>query len=935
MDSRGITFNKAFEALTGHTPLRWQKRLYGRLLCYDAEIPAVCDLPTGLGKTSVIPIWLIALAGQALENHITLPRRLAYIVNRRTVVDQATHVVEQIRNRLPNSIDDESDWPEHQETLQLLASGLRLLSPEPPLLAVSTLRGELADNEEWKKDPARPAIIVGTIDMIGSKLLFSGYGDGQYKRTHNAGIIGQDTLIVHDEAHLTPAFSSLLCGVAVAQAEGGELRPIRVMELSATQRGDHRSGGIFGLEPEDKHDSIVVDRIKARKQLRLQSAKGEKAREAMVVDLALAQSNSQIKVLVYVRSPRDAGNVAAALRNKLGGSSDGRVALLTGTVRGYERDRLVAEDPVYRCFLDSEATPPATVYFVCTSAGEVGIDIDADYMVSDLTTLDSLIQRLGRVNRRGGSHRGARIDVVWEEKEENPGDRATEFSKAVAQTIAILQEWANASGGVIDASPWNMRRLIQELGSEERTGAFAPEPEVLPVTGILLDAWSLTGVDDMPARPEVASYLHGRTSDPPETYVAWRKEVSWFCRHDVDNGLIRDWFDACRIHSKERLQEPTSRVRRHLGDLLREHDKSGKGQDIHIVLLDRRGRVETHPLSNVVNNSDISLDYKTVVLPVEAGGLTPDGTLDTKILDPCPNIDVADSDEIGEIRRQRWLYRSGKPRKRLLSEEAEESDKPPPSGWRERESVTLREPNEDSDTDEGTLDLVLLVPGKEIAGDDPGIARFNQTLDEHINAIAQYMSSIGSRLGLEPQIKSALVSAAVWHDKGKDREIWQDYACNGNGREPLAKSTRYRRPRVLAGYRHEFGSLLDAMRDSDLCGDPERDLILHIIAAHHGHARPYFETRAFDKSFTTAENEQAAIEVMQRFGRLQKRFGRWGLAWLESLMRCADIAASQPPDDLAGTTQGRISSNMPVAAELQAIHDTFDDAEQLVSWTES
>jgi CRISPR-associated endonuclease/helicase Cas3 len=38
-----------------------------------------------LGKTSIIPLWLIALATGA-----ALPRRLVYIVNRRTVVDQAT-----------------------------------------------------------------------------------------------------------------------------------------------------------------------------------------------------------------------------------------------------------------------------------------------------------------------------------------------------------------------------------------------------------------------------------------------------------------------------------------------------------------------------------------------------------------------------------------------------------------------------------------------------------------------------------------------------------------------------------------------------------------------------------------------------------------------------------------------------------------------------
>jgi len=43
--------------------------------------------------------------------------------------------------------------------------------------------------------------------------------------------------------------------------------------------------------------------------------------------------------------------------------------------------------------------------------------------------------------------------------------------------------------------------------------------------------------------------------------------------------------------------------------------------------------------------------------------------------------------------------------------------------------------------------------------------------------------------------------------------------------------------------------------------------------------------------------------VMRRFGRLQQRFGRWGLAWLESLLRCADIAASRQANEVATTLQ--------------------------------
>ncbi|MEI6251713.1 MAG: hypothetical protein WCP30_02805, partial [Mycobacteriaceae bacterium] len=52
-----------------------------------------------------------------------------------------------------------------------------------------------------------------------------------------------------------------------------------------------------------------------------------------------------------------------------------------------------------------------TVYLVCTSAGEVGINISADHLVCDLATFDSMAQRFGRVNRFGDGD--ARVDVLY------------------------------------------------------------------------------------------------------------------------------------------------------------------------------------------------------------------------------------------------------------------------------------------------------------------------------------------------------------------------------------------------------------------------------------------------------------------------------------------------------------------------------------------
>src|SRR5438105_343237 len=87
-------FTTAFEALNGNPPFPWQWELYQRFLAGD--FPASCNLPTGLGKTSVIHIWLLALAYAPTR----VPRRLVYVVNRRTVVDQSTDEARKLRDLL-------------------------------------------------------------------------------------------------------------------------------------------------------------------------------------------------------------------------------------------------------------------------------------------------------------------------------------------------------------------------------------------------------------------------------------------------------------------------------------------------------------------------------------------------------------------------------------------------------------------------------------------------------------------------------------------------------------------------------------------------------------------------------------------------------------------------------------------------------------------
>ena len=175
MDSANI-----LHKLLGREPYRWQSDLHRSLLSDD--IPDALDIPTGLGKTAVIAIWLAArLAGASL------PRRLVYVVDRRAVVDQATTEAITVAANLENAL---AVLPSDEAELWR-----RTLSLDSNRLPISTLRGQFTDNRLWLQNPVQSSIIVGTIDMIGSRLLFEGYGVTPRMRPVHAALLGTDALI--------------------------------------------------------------------------------------------------------------------------------------------------------------------------------------------------------------------------------------------------------------------------------------------------------------------------------------------------------------------------------------------------------------------------------------------------------------------------------------------------------------------------------------------------------------------------------------------------------------------------------------------------------------------------------------------------------------------------------------------------------------------
>ncbi len=231
------SFRAIFQALTENDPFPWQEKLFLRLVA--GELPRHCDVPTGLGKTSVIAVWLAALGVSILEpaRYRRIPRRLAYIVDRRVVVDQATDEVESLRERLARAGKDES-----LIALRPIVDALMQATTvsDDCGVTVSTLRGKFADNHAWHLDPSRPAIIVGTVDMLGSRMLFSGYGGvGRNWRSLQAGLLLRDTWVVLDESHLVPSFEALLTGMELHAKCGISMCPFGITRMSATLAAYH------------------------------------------------------------------------------------------------------------------------------------------------------------------------------------------------------------------------------------------------------------------------------------------------------------------------------------------------------------------------------------------------------------------------------------------------------------------------------------------------------------------------------------------------------------------------------------------------------------------------------------------------------------------------------------------------------------------------
>lgn len=927
----------------------------------EGRPPSSVDLPTGAGKTELIVIWLIALAWYAQHRGDAkpVPRRLVWVVNRRVLVQQ----VHDVADKLIKVLEAESGIE--------LAGHLRSLcgAGSKAFFNVVQLRGQRLDDREWTLDPTVPQLIIGTVDQIGSRLLFQGYGLGKWARPLHAGILGVDAWVCVDEAHLVPALVATLRQVReiasrpVASDAPEYIKPVFdklpfwVSELSATPGLPMpKSGEPFRLEKADKDDEAIKDRLCAKVKRRvlweplpagkkLAAALSEKA-------LRLPAVASGGTVAVFCSSANVAETVAAVIKKK----HEGRVLLVTGRVRGYERDRM-AEGELFKRFRrekkDHADKQPA--FLIGTAAAEVGLDADADAIVCDFAPLPTLVQRLGRLDRVGRISKQLRAE---DEPDKRPtmnivggenGKTSAAYLKKLAKDLSVGTGRQEFHAEFFSGSPWNRNTENVEAGEADGEDDEKTKEKEIPDVDIVSSATrQVLSLDDKNATEttasaewlshDLASITSGPVVVPPLTDSVLRRWAattppppSFLPVHPWLYGMLPSEENTPLVGIAFRLELD---VLRHCAVSHEDEEDGDDGNNITVWKAVRTCLAEFPPLrselhfvplgtvrewlsshqgfplahfngdewANKVSPYAVSsasvLVFPTSTAPSEIDALIPRST-DEKEAQRCWDVFDALGKDGAKYRREitvtrgSALLKTGEDVWRIpdtaVAEETQDSSgaivspKIDKNHWVQRGRVLPF-------SKDGLVFELRYFRLKRSSG---GAV---ELLDAHQEAVAKNAKETAAAIAPENTTFAEMFSlAGQKHDVGKDHAKWQ--AVMGNTpswREANSHAETIRvakpvmqNPGNAGGYRHEWGSLWK-IKESVVC-----DLTLHIIAAHHGRFRPSMPDKGFDCPPTATKQNPARLEAIERFASLQSKIGYWRLAYLEALLKTADVLASR------------------------------------------
>lgn len=527
-------FGTFFKALHGYDPFPWQRRL-ATMILENGAWPDLLDIPTGLGKTSAIDVALFVLATRPE----VAPRRIVLVVDRRVVVDQGADHARIIQRRLATA----TEGP-----LATVATALRELWGGPEGKApfeVAVLRGGMPRDEAWVQRPDRPVIALSTVDQVGSRLLFRGYGVSAGMASVHAGLLGHDALILLDEVQLSTAFAETLGAIGerwrtwrerdheLGDALDGLPDRWAFVRMSATPLEAHsKDEGALTLDSEDLAHPVVEQRRGAIKLATLAepiaASRTDSTKGLLAVVDAFASVAAQhlhsgaTRLAVIVNRVATARAIHGELKRRVGTEAD--VVLLTGRMRPLDREDVFGDATQVGSVASRvlAGTPRTTderpVIVVSTQTIEAGADFDFDALVTECASLDALRQRFGRLDRRG-TLRETRATILIRKDDCADSKDDPVYGAALGNTWAWLESKAGKTRSVdfgIAGFP-SLPKNLAELCSPTKQA-----PVMLPAH---LDAWAQTNPRGEPD-PDVALWLHGAQRGIPEVRVLWRADLN-------------------------------------------------------------------------------------------------------------------------------------------------------------------------------------------------------------------------------------------------------------------------------------------------------------------------------------------------------------------------------------------------------------------------
>lgn len=927
MDHGTISFQALYRDIHGRDPFEWQSALAKRVM--NDGWPEAISMPTASGKTSVLDVAVWHLACEASSVNRTASVRVAMVVDRRVSVDDSYNHAKDIAKALNEG--------RGSGAAKAAGDALRNLSSGDPL-TVKRLRGGMPRDSGWNGSPSDPTIVLSTIDQVGSRLLFRGYGVSWKMRPVHAGLLGTDTLYILDEAHLSAPFMRLLQSTKGLRNEMGWGTQGRVVQMSATLRAG--TNGVFP-NPDQKPAMIedMGERMSKSKTATIEVSGRRRSPAALAkhAKTIMVEGNMRrIGVVVNtVGAAREVFNNVRADAERLGYEA----RLLTG------RSRPLCKDILTECISKSlrpDSDTRMKSVTVSTQCIEAGADITFDALLTQAAPLDSLLQRFGRLNRIGNGDDSTAV-IVADDRDVGEDADDPVYGTATKATWSWLVEVAGDSKMIdfgVKLFQMPPDSMIEEMSSPKRAAVT-----LLPA---YLKAWHKTRPPGSPD-PEVALFLHGlpdRSTSPADVRVVWRQgedldEVGMSANLIPPSALeaiempvwhVRKWLEG--LHGRDIADGGASNGRKSdpsvddLADIEGQRVTQGSGQNTPAIAVrvGNRGRIQR------VGASDIR-PGDTIVVPSSRGGCDDYGWTGTEGL--CPVDDISMQAHLVQ-RGKMAIWIDGGPVKDIASDATwhelrdavtDENRNAKvgmvvagieglPDAWRQiarrggKTNVVKRRDGTlygiefktvlESDlcrnaTEHISEDAAGLVADYSRGWDGKQDWTGTVTLDEHLTGVMKMAEEFARKSGLSENDAAAVRIAAKFHDIGKREKIMQAVLHGTTqerveGMDIIAKSAgptdrqEMRECRRLArmhkGYRHEWRSVLSAMEENEVKNAADGDLILWLIGTHHGYGRPVFPSGAWTDGI---DPRWCSLAV-----RVYARHGPWKLAHMEAVLRLAD-----------------------------------------------